>query len=100
MRRVTGLTAFDFHRRVFIHEGAGFIGVTFDAANFAAYPAAQLFRLEAAVLVVAIGTLHAAFGNLVMEGTRKRGFLVGVTLVTAFRFIVAQEKFRLFGGMR
>ena len=94
---MTGLTAFDFYRRVFINERSGFIGVTFHTTDFATNPTTQLFLLETAVLIVTIGTFHAAFGNFVMEGTRKRGFLVSVTFIAAFRLIIAQEKFRLFG---
>lgn len=85
VRRMTSLTPFDLHRRMFINKRPGFIGVTFHTPDFAALPAAKLFGLEAAVLIVTIGTLHAAFRNFVMERTRKRSLLVGVTFIAAFR---------------
>ena len=88
VRRVTSLTAFDLHRRMLIDKRPRFIGVTFDTTDFAANPTAKLFLLETAVLIVTIGTLHAAFGNFVMERTRKGCFLIGVTFITAFRFIL------------
>ena len=67
VRRVAGLAAFNLDRRVFKHERALFVGVTFDAGRIAVDRIAQGFAHKAAVLVVAVGAVDIAFRHFVVE---------------------------------
>jgi hypothetical protein len=98
--RVTGLTAFCFDRRMLKDKRPLFVRVAFQTRHIARDRIAQLLGRKAAVLVVAIRTFHAAFGNLVMERLGKGRFLIGVALVTHIRLCLAQQKFRAFGRVR
>src|SRR5262249_5623882 len=81
MRRMTRLTAFRFDRRMLKYERTLFIRVAFDTGDIAIDRIAQRFRQKTAVLIVAIGTLHAAFRNFVMKGLGKGRLLFGVALI-------------------
>src|SRR5262245_49915014 len=96
MRGVADLAAFELDRCVFIDKRPSLIGVTLHAYHAAVGTHPQLFVGEAAMLVMAIGTFHASFRNLVMKGPRERSFLVSVTSITSFGFGGAQQKFSLF----
>src|SRR5215467_4121075 len=92
MRRVAGLTAFDFDRRVLENEWPLFVGMAFDAGHIAARGIAQRFAHESAVLVVAIGALHAAFGDFMVERLGEGRLLVGVALIAHVRLRSLQQK--------
>lgn len=100
MRRVTGLTAFRLNGRVLKHKRPLFVGVTFQTRHIARDRIAQLLGRKAAVLIVAIRTFHAAFGNLVMKWFGEGGFLISVALIAHIRLRFAQQEFGAFRRMR
>ena len=94
------LATFDLDRRVFKHKRPLFVGVAPDAGRIAIDRIAQRFAHEAAVLVVTIRTLHAAFGHFVVEWLGERRFLISVALIAHAGFAAFQQKFRAFGRVR
>ena len=80
VRRMANLAAFGLNRRVLKHERSLFVSVAFDTGYIAIDRVAQRLREEPAMLIVAVGTLHAAFRNFVMKGFGKSRLLFGVAL--------------------
>lgn len=100
MWRVAGLTAFLFDRRMFIDKRPLFVGMAFQTSRVARGRIAQRLGQEAAVLVMTVGTFHAAFRHFVMEGFREIRALIGVTLIAEIRLGVPQQKLRPFRRVR
>ena len=68
MRRVTGHASFGLNGSVFVHKWSLLVHVTLNAYRISAGGQSRLFKFEAAVRVMAIGTLQRAFEHFVMEG--------------------------------
>src|SRR5215475_1729641 len=100
VRRMACLTAFNLDRGELVNEGPLFVSMAFDAAHIAARRIAQRLAHESAVLVVAVGALHPAFGDFVVERLGKRGFLIGVALVAHIRLRGLQQKLSPLRSMR
>ena len=98
--RVADLAAFDLDRGVFVNKRPGLVAVTSEAGDVAVGPRPQLFIDKAAVLVMAIGALHPAFGDLMVKRTRERSFLFAVASITTFWFRFAEQILGAFGRMR
>ena len=81
VRRMTRLAALCFDRRMLEHERPLFIRMALDAGYITIDRIAQRFRHKTAVLIVTIGTLHAAFRNFVVKGFGKGRLLFGVALI-------------------
>ena len=67
----TSLAAFLLDRSVFIYERPLFVSVTLQAGGLARRRCPQLLSHQTTVLIVAVGTFHAAFRNLMMERLRE-----------------------------
>jgi len=79
VRFVTGLAVANAQGGVFEDEGAAFFGVTAQAGGLSGRGSANLFRVEAAVWLMAVGAAHGVFRDPVVEGAREVGFTLDVT---------------------
>lgn len=81
VRRVAGRTAFRLDGYVLINERSALLGVTLEADLVLFRAGAQLVSDEAAVLVVAVGTLDQSLIHAVAVGTPELGAHLVVTLI-------------------
>jgi hypothetical protein len=92
VRRMANLAAFGLDRRVLKHERSLFVSVAFDTGGIAINRVAKRLRQEPAMLIVAVGTLHAAFRNFVMKGFCKSRLLFGMTPVAQVGLRILEQK--------
>ena len=97
MRCMTGLATFDLDRRMLENEWSLFVGMAFDTGHIAVNRISQGFAHKTTMLVMAIGTFHAAFRHFMVEWFGKSGFLFDVALIAHVRLGILEQKFRALG---
>lgn len=97
---MTGDTPFRLNRFMLESKWASFVGVTREANLVLRCCGPQLLGQEAAVLVVAVGTLHQGLLDAVPEGTVEILLDVSVTAVAKLGLAIHQKKLAFLRVMR
>src|SRR5215470_2168874 len=100
MRRMAGCATFRLNHGMFVHEGAGFVGVALEADGVLGGRRSQLARQKSAVWIMAVIALHQALVDTMMKSSRELLFRLQMAAVTKLWLLLLHQELTFLGIVR